>query len=117
LIPSALQPEQFAAFAPLQTLNRVAFGLCSHDNHASQCCILLCRPEFAGDVIQQYSDDSGSEEEEEDEISMCSGSTVSAGGQSCSVSDLFSSALDDAYSDGTHTLTFPVVMLHVLRCC
>ncbi len=76
-------------------------------------------------MIQQYisdtdySDDSGSEEdeEEEDEISMCSGSTISAGGQSCSVSDLLSSALDDAYSDGTHTLTFPVVMLHVLRCC
>ena len=67
-----------------------------------------------------YSDDSGSEEdeeEEEDEISMCSGSTISAGGQSCSVSDLFSSALDDAYSDGTHTPTFPSVMLHLLRCC
>jgi len=78
-----------------------------------------------GNMIQQcksdtdYSDDSGSEEdeEEEDEISTCSGSTISAGGQSCSVSDLFSSALDDAYSDGTHTLTLTVVMLHVLKCC
>ncbi len=79
-----------------------------------------------GNMMQQcksdtdYSDDSGSEEdeeEEENEISMCSGSTISAGGQSCSVSDLFSSALDDAYSDGTHTPTFPSVMLHLLRCC
>ncbi len=86
---------------------------------------MLCRPEYVGNMIQQcksdtdYSDDSGSEEdeeEEEDEISTCSGSTISAGGQSCSVSDLFSSALDDAYSEGMHTLTFPPVMLHVLRC-
>ena len=91
----------------------------------AECCKLLCRTEIGGNVIQQYksdtdySDDSGSEEdeEEEDEISTCSGSTISAGGQSYSVSDLLSSALDDAYSDGTHTLTLTFVTLRVLRCC
>ena len=47
----------------------------------------------------EYSDD-GSDEEEEDDISVCSGSTISAGGQSCTVSDLMSSGFDEAYSDG-----------------
>lgn len=49
-----------------------------------------------------YSDasDSEDEEEEDDDLSTCSGSTLSAGGQSCSVSDMFTSGFDEAYSDG-----------------
>ena len=38
--------------------------------------------------------------EEEDDINICSGSTLSAGGQSCTVSDMFTSGFDEAYSDG-----------------
>ena len=55
----------------------------------------------------EYSDDDGSEEEEDD-ISVCSGSTISAGGQSCSVSDLMSGRFDDAYLDGKHALLMAV---------
>lgn len=54
----------------------------------------------------EYSEDSGMEdEEEEDDASVCSGSTISAGGQSCTVSDLLGNGLDDAYSEGKHTPT------------
>ncbi len=54
-----------------------------------------------------YSEDSGSEEEEEDDASVCSGSTISVGGQSCTVSDLLSNSFDEAYSDGMHPLALP----------
>lgn len=49
----------------------------------------------------EYSDDDVSEEEQDDDISVCSGSTISAGGQSCTASDLMSGGFDDAYSAGS----------------
>ena len=76
----------------------------SHLLSAAQC----CRPEAAVDLQYtsdtEYSDDDGSDEEEEDDISVCSGSTISVAGQSCTASDLMGSGFDEAYSDGLHPL-------------
>lgn len=55
----------------------------------------------------EYSDDDVSEEEQDDDISVCSGSTISAGGQSCTASDLMSGGFDDAYSAGMHQCWHP----------
>lgn len=67
--------------------------------------LIHTRPEAAVDhqytSDTQYSDDDGSEEEEEDDdISVCSRSTISAGGQS-PISDFMGSGFDEAYSDGS----------------
>ncbi|KAL3130374.1 hypothetical protein ABBQ38_008200 [Trebouxia sp. C0009 RCD-2024] len=63
------------------------------------------RPDAAVDMQYtsdtEYSDEDDSAEEEDDDISVCSGSTISAGGQSCTASDLMNSGFDDAYCAGS----------------
>ena len=93
--PLAVEPSMLKARGGTVACAYICPGLTT----VVQCCRPQARFEVHYTSDTEYSDDQGSEDEEDD-ISVCSGSTISAGGQSCTASDLMGASFDEAFSSG-----------------